>query len=205
MKVYIVRHGITEWNKVRRIQGHTDIPLSTEGIQLAQKTAHGMAGIPFTKAFSSPLSRAFHTAEIILQGRGISIETDERLAEINFGLYEGMRCIEPGRTVPPDFDNFFGDSAHYIPPAGGETLASVIRRGTGFLRELFLREDLQDDTILIAAHGCIIRGMLYYFREVPLAKFWGTGVPKNCAVSIAESAVPHPVLLEEDVLFYQNT
>lgn len=202
MRLYIVRHGVTDWNKEGRIQGTADIPLNKEGRDLAEKTALGLKDIPFTKAFSSPLIRAYDTAKIILGNRNILIQKDERLREIGFGSYEGMFFKYENRNTPADFDAFFKNPASYIPPSGGETLEQVTARGCEFLQELFSREDLKDDTILIAAHGCIIKGMMFYFGPRPISCYWGDGVPKNCSVTIVESANPKPIILAEDQVFY---
>ena len=69
MIIYLFRHGETDWNKERRLQGHSDIPLNEFGRELAVKTAAALKekGITFDRAFCSPLNRAFETAEIIVQ------------------------------------------------------------------------------------------------------------------------------------------
>ena len=67
MKIYLVRHGETDWNKERKIQGQVDIPLNAFGIHLAEETAKGLRDIPFDICFSSPLGRAKDTARIILE------------------------------------------------------------------------------------------------------------------------------------------
>ena len=69
MKLYMVRHGETDWNKARRIQGQVDIPLNEFGRRLAKKTALGLADVPFDLCYTSPMSRAKETAKLILQGR----------------------------------------------------------------------------------------------------------------------------------------
>ena len=67
MKIYFVRHGETDWNKERKIQGQVDIPLNEFGRHLARETAKGLRDVPFDVCFTSPLGRARETAEIILQ------------------------------------------------------------------------------------------------------------------------------------------
>ena len=62
MKIYLMRHGETEWNKIGKFQGQVDTPLAKEGILQAQKTSEGMKEIPFDCIFSSPLKRAYMTA-----------------------------------------------------------------------------------------------------------------------------------------------
>lgn len=92
MKLYIVRHGETDWNKARRVQGFSDIPLNEYGRHLARETAEGMKDIPFDLAYTSPLVRARETAEIILAGREIPLIESNGIKEMGFGEYEGM-CI----------------------------------------------------------------------------------------------------------------
>ena len=89
MKLYLVRHGETDWNKVKKIQGQVDIPLNQFGKHLAEETAEGLHDIPFDLCISSPLSRAYETARIILEGRDVPIITDARIGEMAFGEYEG--------------------------------------------------------------------------------------------------------------------
>ena len=99
MKVYLVRHGQTDWNAARRIQGDTDIPLNERGRAVARATAEGMRDIPVDVMFSSPLIRAYETAQILAEGRGIEIRRDLRLREICFGEYEGFLLEE--RNIRP--------------------------------------------------------------------------------------------------------
>ena len=69
MKLYLVRHGITDWNARKKIQGQVDIPLNEEGKRLARETAEGLSDVPFDLCISSPLCRAKETARIILRNR----------------------------------------------------------------------------------------------------------------------------------------
>ena len=73
MKLYIIRHGQTDWNLARKLQGCTDIPLNEHGRYVAELTREGLKDVPFDVAFTSPLSRAKETAEIILKDRNIPI------------------------------------------------------------------------------------------------------------------------------------
>ena len=73
MKIYVLRHGETSWNRQRLLQGRSDVELNENGRKLAKETAEGMADIPFDLVFTSPLKRAKETAEIVLNGRDIPI------------------------------------------------------------------------------------------------------------------------------------
>ena len=85
MKLYIIRHGETYWNIEGRLQGRTDIELTPSGISIADRSSQGMKNIRFDYIFSSPLKRAYKTAEIIRRDRSIPIITDNRLIEVCFG------------------------------------------------------------------------------------------------------------------------
>lgn len=89
MDIYLIRHGETDWNKEKKLQGVTDIPLNAYGIELAEKTAEGLKDVPFDRIYTSPLIRAKKTAEIIRGNRPIDLVVKEELKEISFGDYEG--------------------------------------------------------------------------------------------------------------------
>ena len=90
MRLYMVRHGETDWNKAKKVQGRADIPLNAYGRELSEKTAEGLRGISFDLAYTSPLSRAKETAQIVLQGRKIPLIEEPQIQEICFGDYEGI-------------------------------------------------------------------------------------------------------------------
>lgn len=81
MDIYLIRHGETDWNKEKKLQGVTDIPLNAYGIELAEKTAEGLKDVPFDRIYTSPLIRAKKTAEIIRGNRPIDLVVKEELKE----------------------------------------------------------------------------------------------------------------------------
>ncbi len=89
---YIVRHGQTDWNVQKKIQGHADIPLNDTGRAQAAELSETLGPIAFDYCFSSDLQRAAETALIL--NRNSSIQVDQRLRERNFGPWEG--CLAPG-------------------------------------------------------------------------------------------------------------
>lgn len=90
MKLYIIRHGETDWNVKRRFQGRADIPLNEEGRRLARITSEALKETAFTKIYTSPLKRAYETAMIIKGDRDIPVIEEPRIIEIGFGEYEGL-------------------------------------------------------------------------------------------------------------------
>ena len=89
MNIYYVRHGQTDWNKVKRLQGRTDNPLNEVGIEQAKKTRDLLKNEKIDLIICSPLRRTLETANIINEGRNIKIIKDEGFIERSFGKYEG--------------------------------------------------------------------------------------------------------------------
>ena len=204
MKIYFVRHGETEWNKQKRIQGRVDIPLDEFGRMLARKTATGLAEIPFDVCYSSPLSRAKETATIILEGRDIPIIEDDRIIEMAFGEYEGKCCSKSGWNLPEEFHRFFDEPENYVPAPVGENFAEVKKRTGEFLQELFQKEQYQKSNVLISTHGAALAGMLNYIKGKPLSEYWGIGVHRNCAVTEVQVTDGVPEILSENVVYYND-
>lgn len=210
MRLYIIRHGETDWNGAGRLQGQTDTRLNENGIRLARETAKGMENIPFDLCITSPLARARQTAEIVLGDRQIPIQEEPRIREISFGSWEGLGCRSHNYQIPvpiEEFDLFYTDPFRFTPAPDGETIEAVCARTRQFLEELMAEQSYQDKTILIATHGCALRALLNSVYPDP-TDFWHHRVPPNCAVSIVEvkysAAVKDriPVLVESDKIYY---
>ena len=89
MRLYIVRHGETDWNVQRRLQGESDVPLNHEGKAMAVKTGEALREIPFDLEVTSPYIRAEETADLILGERKLPRLTDPRIREITWGDWDG--------------------------------------------------------------------------------------------------------------------
>lgn len=90
MEILLTRHGQTEWNLLKKVQGKADIELNEKGIQQAEETRDFLKNEKIDLILCSPLKRALQTAEIINQGRNIRMIIDERVSERDFGEFEGM-------------------------------------------------------------------------------------------------------------------
>ena len=169
-KLVLVRHGQTVHNRLGLIQGRTDTELSPEGEAQARKLAVELREEPFDRVYSSPLKRAFRTAEIIVQGRDIAITTDDRLVEIDQGDWTSQKGTQ-----------LFMTSEHYkewvrnptaAGPPNGETIYDVLKRVNSFFG------DVKGDNILLVAHGGVIAVMRTVLESHPLAKAWEL-LPRN--------------------------
>ena len=201
MKVYNVRHGETDWNKDRRLQGRSDIELNEYGIKLAEFTRDGLKDIKFDYIFSSPLKRAYKTAEIIRGDRNIPIVTDDRIMEMSFGENEGI----PAAEMPPDFQLFFDSPLDYVPAKGGETYKELCARARDFfvsvLQPLSLKDP--DANVLLVAHGAFNKALLVHMGPRDLKDIWKV-FPKNCSVNIYDVNGDSVHIYKEDVIFYSS-
>lgn len=204
MKIYFVRHGETDWNKVRRLQGQVDIPLNEFGKSLARKTAAGLKDIPFDVCLSSRLGRALETAQIILNGRDIPVIADDRIIEMAFGEWEGRCCSKEGWDLPDDFRKFYNDTEHYKPAPGGESFSDMLKRTGEFLDWLYAQKEYTDKTLLITTHGAALAGILCNIKGNSVSEYWGVGVHKNCAVTEVEVSDGVPVILSENQVYYDD-
>ena len=204
MRLFLVRHGETDWNKERRIQGATDIPLNSFGRYLAEETAKGLKAVSLDVCFSSPLMRAYETAEIILRGRDVQIFADNRLIEMRFGEWEGKRCTKSSREVPERFQDFFDNPEKYTPCEEGEDFAALKRRCEDFLSWLFGEEEYTDKNILITTHGCTLLALLMCIRRKPVSGFWGDGVHYNCGVTEVEVKGQEARVISENQIYYHD-
>lgn len=205
MKIYLIRHGETDWNLQQLLQGSTDIPLNQNGIDLAKETAEGLRDVPFDLIFTSPLKRARQTAEIIRGERQIPLIDEPRLREICFGIYEGYSCSKKHYTIPdPDFIKFFIDPANYIPPKGAESIEQLCRRTTEFLHEVADNPAYADKIILFSSHGAAVKGLLSSLTITDKKDFWNGGVHKNCGVTILDVRDGKIAIEQENVIYYDE-
>lgn len=201
MDIYLFRHGETDWNKERKLQGRSDVPLNESGRALAAETARALAGVPFDRAFSSPLKRALETAEILLGPRDIPLETDERLQEMSFGDCEGGDYDPPKTDPEHPLHDFFRRPERFVPSMGAEAFQEAMERGQDFLRDRIVPLEGSCDKVLIVAHGAFNRCLLSVIGEIPLEHFWEIGLP-NCAASILSLEGGRFRILEMGKVYY---
>lgn len=181
MKIYLVRHGETDWNQAGLLQGQTDIALNAQGLEQAREAAERLKEVPFEIAFCSPLIRAKRTAETIIGDRKITLTTDERLRELNFGPWEGVdiRMIKDAASQP------FTNPGSYIPPEGAESFAQLYKRSGEFVDQVLLPLEGTYETVLVVAHGGVNRSILNPVLNIPVDDFWRMHMG-NCATAILD-------------------
>ena len=177
--LYIIRHGRTDWNDDHRIQGRTDTELNESGRKMAAEAAVEYRDINFDICYCSPLKRAKETAEILLKGRDIPIITDDRLMEMSFGKFEGLK--EAFQIPDCPVNGFFNNPETYVPvEGGGESLDELFSRSGSFLEEMVEPGLKEGKDILIVGHGALNSSIICRIKYgCDRSRFWEDGIP-NC-------------------------
>lgn len=176
--LYIIRHGKTEWNEKRKIQGRTDIELNEEGRKMTRDAAEQYKDIHFDVCFSSPLKRAKETAETLLSGRDVPIFFDDRLKEMSFGDYEGVEKSFDKPDCPINL--IFKRPEEYVESIGGsETFDELFARTGEFLKEKALPLVREGKDVLIVGHGAMNLSIISQVTKQTIDKYWAPGIV-NC-------------------------
>ena len=176
--LYVLRHGRTDWNDEHKLQGRTDIPLNDTGRTMAVNAGELYKNVHFDICFFSPLIRARETAEILLKGRNVPIVFDDRLLEMSFGEFEGVKDSFGLEGCP--INVIFKNPENYTESIGGaETFEELEKRTGEFLREKALPLHEEGKSVLIVGHGAMNSSIVSQIKKLPREEFWSAGI-ENC-------------------------
>ena len=179
MIIYLTRHGQTNLNKARLMQGLTDEPLNETGLAQARAMREKIGDVHFDAVYASPLNRAVMTGAIIGGVDPSEVITDPRIIEADFGVYEKRKYYLLG----PKMTLYWTLPEIFPAPKSVETTASLRERSSSFLREL---EEKNYGTVLIACHGGIMRALAGYLEDKKNGLAWRPK-PHNCEVRVYEA------------------
>lgn len=182
--LYIVRHGQTEFNLSQKLQGTCNSNLTDLGVSEAKLLAKKLRDIDFVKCYSSQLGRAVDTAKILIEGRDIPHQTDERMAEMSFGSWEGKEK-ETLLAVWPDAYRIFFEAPDKYVPEDGETYEEVFERAASVIPMLL--EEAREKNILLVSHGVWIKVFIALVKNRPLKELWAPPYIQNTALTVMES------------------
>ncbi len=171
MKLILIRHGETQWVREGRYQGASDVPLNRRGVRQARRAALAIKKERPVAVFSSQLLRARETAKFIAETCRKQVRTDKRLNEISFGKWEGASHDEI-RLRFPEASRKWYDAPWINSPPGGESLKSLERRCSSFLKELLRTYSGREETCAIVTHGGPIRMFLIHMLKIEPHIFW---------------------------------
>jgi probable phosphoglycerate mutase len=169
VKVYFARHGQTDWNNVRKVQGTTDIPLNETGILQAGQLCENLKekNIRFSKIYTSYQKRAVQTAQIVDEQFHTGYEIVKGLEEMNLGLFEGHTWEEIHALYPEEL-KLWNSYKRYNKSPEGESYQMVMERLFKALDYIFEKNDTSsDDNILIISHGAVIMTLIVMRENLP--------------------------------------
>ena len=181
---FLVRHGETEWNTQRRIQGWADSPLTSLG--LAQAEAHGrlLGTFEIDRVLASPLGRTMQTVVPIVQETGVVAEYDNRLREVCMGDWSGRTAQELQAQYLDQWQARLDDPEGYCPP-NGESRLDVKRRVAPLVTELI---DAPHQTVVLVSHGITIRVLLGLLLGPSECKKPIRGVPNDLVYCVTRKS-----------------
>jgi len=194
MKLILVRHGETDWNKERRYQGQLDVPLNARGRWQAEHAAGALAGLPVDYLISSDLQRALATAEAIGSVCGRGVTADPRLREMSYGKWEGLTVDEIKEHYDGEYRHWRTDPATY-PPEGGEGLAAAVRRVEHVLQDV---AQVEAETVVLVSHGGTLRILLRYLLGLPPDAYWQFKIENASISTVQISAVGNRLVRMND-------
>lgn len=154
LKLYVVRHGQTEWNKEKRIQGHLDSKLTEEGIRHARLLGERLAETDFDALVASPSERTVETAKLIMGKRILPFKKDERLMEIHLGNWQGM-TVDEIKAADPERFQCYVNTPSLFQNEEGENLHDVRKRLEAVLEDL--EKTYRSGNVLVITHGMVIK------------------------------------------------
>ena len=169
LRLLLLRHGETAWNRERRYQGWTDTPLSAEGLLQAEAAARELKEHTFAAVYASPLQRARDTAAAIAAPHGLPVETDPAFKELGFGQWEGLTLDEARARDAAVYDGW-ANTPHLVSPPEGESLVQARLRVLAGLERL--RADHPDEVVCLVAHGIPVRILILEALGLGLDRIW---------------------------------
>jgi broad specificity phosphatase PhoE len=185
-RLWLVRHGQTDWNLQGRYQGQADPPMNAAGWDQARMLVPLLAGIPIAAIYSSDLQRAVDTASVVADHLGLPVMRHAGLREVRLGRWEGMLFTDIQAEYADEWLDRQRDPLHARPPEG-ESLAEVAERVSAAADAIARAHPGAD--VLIVAHGLSLATLLCRGRGLPLAQAYDL-VPDNACIETVEWEAP---------------
>ena len=169
MKFYLIRHGETEWNKLGKFQGLTDVSLNDRGVAQARDSARAALSWDHGALYASSLKRTMQVAEEIRKLSGVPVVTDPGLRELSLGDLEGVSGAEMRAGWPEVYASWRKNPADVVMP-NGESLTQLQERAWNVILEIE-RSHSQESGVIIVSHNFTIRTIICAILDIPLYNF----------------------------------
>lgn len=169
LRLFVVRHGATQWARERRFAGCRDIPLGEEGKRQCEAVAQALAGTYVTAVYASPLERARASAEIIAGPFRLEVQVNPAFREIAYGEWEGCTREEVAARSPREYA-LWSTTPDRLTPPGGEALTAVAERVAGGIAEL--KAAHEGESVVLVTHAVVARLIVLDVLGLGPARLW---------------------------------
>jgi len=189
-RLFLVRHGETEWNTMKRVQGHTDTTLTEKGLEQTRRISNRLYKENIDVIYASDLRRAYRTAEIIGDKLNLGVHSLKELREINFGCWEGLTANEVKEKYREEH-LLWMQEAHKLILPGAETLLDVQQRMLKSVWELLKIHS--NKNLLLVSHGTAIKTLILGILDIDISNYNKISLD-NTSLSIIEFRDFNPVI-----------
>ena len=169
MRLFLVRHGETESNRLGLALGRDDVPLNERGLWQAERLGRALAPEPLAAVYSSPLRRTLDTARAVASPHGVDVQTEERLVEMDIGEADGLTFEEVRSRFPGLLEAWVSDKGPTQAMPGGERLLDVQERAWSAIADLAARHN--EETVAAVTHNFVILTLLVRVLGLDLVQF----------------------------------
>lgn len=169
MRLFLVRHGETESNRLNLALGRDDVPLNERGLWQAERVAQALAREPLAAVYSSPLRRTLDTARAVAGPHGLAVQIEERLVEMDIGEADGLTLAEVGSRYPGLLEAWASEEGPTRAMPGGERLVDVQERAWPAVQDLAARHG--NEAVAAVTHNFVILSVLIRVLGMELAQF----------------------------------
>lgn len=170
LRIFLVRHGETEWNRLGKFQGRADIPLNEKGFMEVEAMALSLRAEPLVAVYSSPLVRAVQTAQAILRHHPrAQLVIEEDLVEMDLGGFDGMEAAQ-WLALYPEFVERWRKSPAAVKMPGGESLEEVQKRALRALERMIMNHR-PGESVAVCTHNFVALTILCHALGKPLNRF----------------------------------
>lgn len=169
MRLFLVRHGETESNRLGLALGRDDVPLNDRGLWQAERVGRALTRESITAVYSSPLRRALDTARAVAAPHGLEVRIEERLVEMDIGEADGLTFAEVRSRYPGLLEAWVSEKGPTQAMPGGERLLDVQERAWSALNDLAARHG--EETAVAVTHNFVILSLLVRVLGIELAQF----------------------------------
>jgi len=169
VKIILIRHGETDWNKEQIFRGRIDVALNEVGLAQARSVQATLKDVQISAIYSSPLSRALETARVVGEGRNCEVKIEEGFIDINFGRWQGISHQKVKEEYKELYEMWLNKPQMVTFPEG-ESLEEVQRRSMKALEKVIKKHP--EETLAIISHRVLNKVLLCSILGLELSHFW---------------------------------